>query len=315
MKHPYKTKSPILLVLFNRADKAQKLLSHIKQVAPPQLFIAVDGPREGNEQDKVGIEANRKLLDFIDWDCEVKTLFQEKNLGVGKGPATAISWFFDHVESGIILEDDCMPNLSFFKFCDELLERYKDDTRVMQISGTNFLKGWKREEEYSYYFSEVGSCWGWASWARAWKHYDFYAKSIPEMVKKGYTKEFFFSHILERIANDPNLDKDAWDFQWDYAKFLQSGLSIVPNTNTVLNIGLGDDSTHSFDSEKYHFENNEPLEFPLKHPPFVIKDVVSDQRYFKEFWQKSRAHRLKQKIKKVLPTEFLTVSKMLMSIW
>ena len=297
----YQATSPVLMILFNRPKKALKLLNHIKQVKPKRLYIAVDGPRPDHPDDFTQIAENHRIAQEIDWDCTVSTLFQTDNLGCGLGPATAITWFFSQEEKGIILEDDCLPSTSFFRFCDELLEKYEHNTRIMQISGSNFFRGWQNDPNVSYYFSAVGSCWGWATWARAWKHYDFYATGLAELNGKGFLDEYFFSNIIEKLINQPNLEKEFWDFQWDFTKYIHSGLSIVPNTNTVENIGLGPDSTHSFDPKKYHFPNDKPLPFPLVHPTYIIKDIRSDQRYYQQFWRQSKLAHMKKALKKAMP--------------
>ena len=309
----YKTKSPVLMIVFNRPDKALKVLETIRAVTPSKLYIAADGPRSERKDDIPKCEATRAIKKQIDWDCEVKTLFQPANLGCGLAPATAITWFLDQESQGIILEDDCIPNQSFFKFCDELLERYKEDTRVMQISGTNYHRGWKRDPDYSYYFSGIGHCWGWATWRRAWQHFDFYVKKVPEMEKKGYLENFLLKESVPYFAYHPNIEKEHWDYQWDFAKFIQSGLSVIPNTNLVENIGLDEDSTHNFDPEKYKLELGDQNLFPLSHPPFIVRDSVSDQRYYQAYWAKSPLYKLKMNIKKVIPSNIWGLGKSLYS--
>lgn len=297
----YAVQTPVLMIVFNRPDKAERLLHSLRKVKAKKLYVFADGPRSNRPEDLESCEATRAVFDQIDWECEVKTLFQEENLGCGLGPSTGITWLFENESQGIILEDDCMANISFFAFCDELLAYYEDDTRIMQISGSNFHRGWKRDPEYSYYFSDMATCWGWATWARAWKHFEFYVPKVSEMVDKGYTDQFWLKDKIDFFAYHPNIEKEHWDYQWDFCKFINSGLSIVPNVNTVLNIGLEDDGTHSFEKEKYYFDNKELIKFPLKHPPFVIKDIVSDQRYYKNYWYRSPAYKMKMKVKESLP--------------
>lgn len=297
----YKTESPVLMIVFNRPDKAQKVLSAIRTVAPKKLYIAADGPRPGHPTDADQCKSTREIVNQVDWDCEVKTLFQPKNLGCGLAVSTGISWFFHQEEKGIILEDDCLPNIDFFRFCDELLDKYQHDTRVMQVSGTNYHKGWKRDADYSYYFSSIGHCWGWATWRRAWNHFDLYMKKYPELKSKGYMDDYVFKDVIAYFAALPNIEQETWDVSWDFAKYSQSGLSIIPHANMVKNIGLDGDSTHEFEGTKYKLEYSKEDSFPLKHPSMIIPDTVSDHKYYQEYWGKSRIEKIKMAVKKMIP--------------
>jgi len=171
--------TPILFLVFNRPNTTQRVFNVIRQVKPKQLFVAADGPRRDKGADEEKCEATREIVKQIDWDCEVKTLFREENLGCGKAVSSAITWFFENVEEGIILEDDCLPNLDFFGYCEELLDRYRDNREVMFIGGDNFQKG-KKWGDASYYFSAYNHVWGWATWKRTWDIYDFKLDSINE---------------------------------------------------------------------------------------------------------------------------------------
>jgi len=162
---------PILFLLFNRPYLTQRVFACIREARPARLFVAADGPRPDRVGERQLCAEARKVVDQVDWPCELLTLFRDENLGCGKAVSSAIDWFFEHVEEGIILEDDCLPHPSFFRFCEKLLEKYRDDERVMQIGGCNFQDGIKRGPA-SYYFSIYNHIWGWASWSRAWKYYD-----------------------------------------------------------------------------------------------------------------------------------------------
>lgn len=165
--------TPVLLIIFKRPDTTRQVLQAIRQVKPRQLFVAADGPRPDHPDEAEKCHQTRAVIEEVDWKCEVQTLFQQRNLGCGPGPVTgpvtAITWFFHNVEQGIILEDDCLPDLSFFRFCEELLDRYRYTEQIMHISGNNFLYGRKRGSA-SYYFSKYTHVWGWATWRRAWKY-------------------------------------------------------------------------------------------------------------------------------------------------
>ncbi|MDD1703325.1 MAG: hypothetical protein LUQ31_10140, partial [Methanoregula sp.] len=192
----------------------------------------------------------------------------------------AIDWFFSHVEEGLIFEDDCVPNQSFFPFCQELLERYRDDNRVMMISGDNFQLG--RRTEYSYYFSRVPHLWGWASWKRAWGYYDVEMKLWPLIRDGDWLRNIFNDRdavkYWNRILEDTYNNKiDTWDYQWGFSCWIQGMLCIMPETNLISNIGFGGDSTHTHDG-KSPFANlpKAPVQFPLSHPPFIIRDCAAD---------------------------------------
>jgi hypothetical protein len=233
---------------------------------PKRLFICADGPRKDRPDDIKKCEEAREIAKKVDWPCEVKTLFQKENLGCGLGPVTAINWFFDNVQSGIILEDDCLPDPSFFYFCQELLEKYKDNPKIMHISGNNFQKGRKRGSA-SYYFSGYTHSWGWATWARAWKYNDF------EMV-------------------GPELRKHIWDKQWLNSVKKQKGLAILPNINLVSNIGIGGDATHTVEDTGYMNVPTKAMIFPLVHPHKVQRNIMADFYIYKKAFGNRRMRTL-----------------------
>ncbi len=281
----------VLFVIFNRPDTTQKVFEAIRAIKPPRLYVAADGPRPHVPGDVQKCMETRKIIESVDWDCDVKTLFRETNLNCGVAPSSAFTWFFEHEEEGIILEDDCLPSETFFWYCQDLLQRFRYDTRVMHIGGNNFLKGWRRDNDYSYYFSQNGHVWGWATWRRAWKLFDFEMRLYEQVKSKGYFNAFFQSAI-EKFYRLRKFDKtaarrgsiDCWDYQWDFARFIQSGLAIVPEKNLVRNLGFGAGATHTLNKKSYRSDLPEQdIELPLRHPPFVIRDTKSDQRYFSNF--------------------------------
>jgi len=184
--------TPILFLIFNRPDTTQKVFNAIRKAKPKQFFIAADGSPPDREGEIEKCQKSRKIATSVDWDCEVKTLFRDKNLGCKIAISSAIDWFFENVEEGIILEDDCLPHQSFFWFCQELLEYYRNDTRIMHISGDNFQFGRKRGEG-SYYFSKYSHVWGWATWRRAWKCFDINMKSFEEFKAENQINSIFQS--------------------------------------------------------------------------------------------------------------------------
>lgn len=280
----------VLMVIFNRPQTTKIVFEAIRKAKPPRLYVAADGPRIGVDSDIVNCREAREIIKGVDWSCEVKTFFRDEDLGCGMGPSTAFSWFFEHEEEGIILEDDCVPSQNFFWFCEELLERYRHDSRVMHIGGNNFLNGWQKDDDYSYYFSKSGHIWGWATWRRAWKMFDYNITLYNKLKKKNYFENFFMNSLekfyrLKKFEMTVNSTKiDWWDYQWDFARYVNSGLAIVPRKNLIKNIGFGANATHTHNSN--HQNANmvaDDIEFPLRHPPFMIRDFASDKKYFKTF--------------------------------
>jgi len=283
-------KTAVLLVIFNRPETTRIVFEAIRKAKPPRLYIAADGPRADVPSDSKRCGEAREIVNQVDWECEVKTLFRETGLGCGLGPSSAFTWFFEHEEEGIILEDDCLPSQSFFWFCEELLERYRYDNRVMHIGGNNFLNGWQKDRDYSYYFSNSGHIWGWATWRRAWKLFDFNISLYDKLKGKNYFQNFFLNPV-EKIYRLRKFDKTVmstnvnwWDYQWDFARYINSGLAVVPKINLIKNIGFGEDATHTLNvnHKNAHMVADE-IDFPLRHPPFMIRDFASDKQYFKNF--------------------------------
>ena len=241
--------TPILFLIFNRPDTTAQVFSAIAKAKPRHLFIAADGSRSDREEEIEKCRETRDIIKRIDWECDVKTLFRDENLGCKVAVSSAITWFFEYVEAGIILEDDCLPSDTFFSFCTELLEKYVDDERVMMISGNNFQDGIRRGDA-SYYFSRIPHIWGWATWRRAWQLYDVKMSSFPEFLVEGSIKRVSNNvdvqnfHLSSFIATYEGRI-DTWDYQWQYAIFSCGGLSICPQVNLVSNIGFGFDATHT----------------------------------------------------------------------
>jgi len=275
-----KLTTPILFLIFNRPDTTQRVFDEIRKARPTKLFIAADGPRKNKEGEKEKCEQTRKIIEQIDWDCKAKTLFRNKNLGCKMAISSAIDWFFENVEEGIILEDDCLPDQSFFWFCQELLEKYKTDKRIFVISGDNFLFGHKRTN-YSYYFSRYTHCWGWATWRRAWQYYDGEMKIWPEIKNENWLKDIlenssavkYWSDIFQHAYENKI---DTWDYPWTFSCWIQSGLTIIPNVNLISNIGFRAESTHTKYRSRFANMSVTDMDFPLRHPPFVIKNREAD---------------------------------------
>ncbi len=235
--------APVLLIIFNRPDVTNVVFEAIRRARPQQLFIAADGPRPNKSGEAVLCQKTRQIVNQIDWPCSVQTLFRAENLGCKQAVSSAINWFFGQVEAGIILEDDCLPDPTFFSYCTELLTCYQHDERVMHIAGANFQLGHNRTGEASYYFSGFTPIWGWATWRRAWIHYDVtLATTLPQLKPE---QPYFNSRILWLIQRLQAGQIDTWDMQWLVAVRGRKGLSIVPSVSLIRNIGFGMDATHT----------------------------------------------------------------------
>lgn len=279
---PHPLKTAVLFLVFNRLDTTKDVFQAIRQAKPPRLYIAGDGARADNDGDGRNVNAVRDyIMQNIDWGCEVKTLFRDSNLGCKYAVSGAITWFFENEENGIILEDDCLPSQSFFWFCEELLERYKNDMRVWHISGDNFQENIQRGDA-SYYFSQYNHIWGWASWANRWSMYDVEMKSFElfDSQKKIYSVfgakdiQNYWLSIFRKVYLG---QIDTWDYQWTYTVLANSGLSVLPNKNLISNIGFGMDATHTKDLDSQHSKiPKADLTVPLRHPVFVIQDIEAD---------------------------------------
>lgn len=286
-------KTAVLFLVFNRLDTTKKVFEAIRKAKPPRLYIAADGTREQKQDEDEKVKAVREyVIANVDWDCEVKTLFREKNLGCKYAVSGAIDWFFENEEMGIILEDDCLPSQSFFWFCEELLDKYKDDMRIGMISGNNFQKGMKRGNG-DYYFSIFPHIWGWASWRRVWKYFDLTMPTYPEFKNENYIDRLFIERGSKQYwLNIFNLicqnKIDAWGYYLVYSMFTQSFLSISPNINLVANIG--------FDKRGVHTTNpNNPIaniksfemQFPIIHPKIVMRNYDADEVEEKTIFRQS----------------------------
>ena len=278
---PTSLNTPVLFLIFNRPETTEQVFSAIKKARPLRLYIAADGPRSGYPDEANHCKIARTVATNVDWDCEVKTLFRDQNLGCRLAVSQAIDWFFEQEPEGIILEDDCLPDQSFFWFCNELLERYRDDTRIMHIGGTNFQFG-KNRTNYSYYFSRYAHVWGWASWRRAWKHYNEKLKKWHEAKKNGMLLHWtddrhfinYWNRIFEKTASG---EVDTWDYQWMFACWSQNGLSIVPSANLVSNIGFSTDGTHTKKDSLLANMSTNTINIPLVHPKMVTSHFKADR--------------------------------------
>ncbi len=280
-------KSPVLFITYKRYDTAIKVFHSIKKAKPPKLYFVSNAPNPNHPTEKKMVAKVRSIAKKIDWPCELHKLFRKKHLGVKDSISSSISWFFGHETQGVILEDDCLPNQSFFIFCDILLDKFKTDRRVMMISGNNFQDG-RAVGKASYYLSRLIHIWGWATWKRAWELYDINMTEWPK--HKKLLTENIFNTIPEknywtRIFNNVYAKKiQTWDYQWVYTCWKYNGFSINPNCNLVSNIGFGTQATNT----KNKFDLNANLKtFEIKLPLIHIKtfnylnipDIYTSRKY------------------------------------
>ncbi len=293
--------------MFNRPDLVKQTFLKIKELQPKYLFLAADGPRDENLEDIPKCsECKEWVLTQINWDCEVQTLFRDKNIGCGLAVGGAITWFFEHVEMGIILEDDILPSKSFFMFCEELLHYYLNDENVMHIGGLNFLKNSNGSD--SYYYSNYSHIWGWATWRRSWQFYDH------EIVKSEYLNTKRLSQNLKSSIQGNYWNKifenvkkgkvDSWGYRWHATIFLNSGICIKPYKDLVENIGFGADATHTAGAN-YTLIKNE-IKFPLGHPKKMLIAFKKDYRLFRTIYlpKPSLIEKLKNLVRCIFPSRF-----------
>ncbi len=287
--------TPVALIIFNRPDTTKQVLAEIAKVKPSKFYVIADGPREGHAEDVEKCSVARKVIEGVDWECEVFKNYSDVNLGCGKRPATGISWVFEHVEEAIILEDDCVPHPTFFRFCEELLEIYRHDERIMMIGGRSNLYDQERTQ-YSYYFSQLPSCWGWSTWRRAWRHHDMEINLWPSLRDTSWLLDIlsdpveieFWQNTFDKAYTGAG-NVDYWDFQWAFTCWAHNGLTILPTKELVSNIGFGEEATHtkSFNDKRANLPVAEMV-FPFKHPPYMVRDREADKLRFKHYGPSKR---------------------------
>lgn len=286
---------PVLFIIFNRPDTTATVFDVIRAAKPSHLYIAADAPRPGNINDEVKCAEARAITETIDWPCTVNRLYRNENLGCGLAVSGAINWFFSFEEEGIILEDDCLPHPHFFDFASEMLLKYKNDSRIISINGSNL--GYESKNGDSYCFSRYMNMWGWATWRdramridyemQEWKRID---KPMFWLYKK--MKQYFFDFDInwfklwkskfDFVSKDINF---TWDWQWIYHQMANRKLSIVPGVNLVSNIGFNEDATHTL-----HQDNpaanipTKAIRQPLKHPSSIQPDFLYEEQYVKWVW-------------------------------
>lgn len=286
----------ILFIIFNRPDTTKRVFDAIRIAKPPRLYIAADAPRAGNITDLQNCKDARATTEQVDWPCEVKRLYQTKNLGCSFGPRAAFDWFFSNEEEGIILEDDCVPHQDFFIFASEMLNRYRNDERIISINGSNL--GYQLNNGESYIYSRFMNMWGWATWADRAREIDY---SLSTWKKVRQPIWFLYRHMRQHLFDtdinwykywqhkfDSTVTKVTitwWDWQWIYHQLIHRRLSIVPTVNLVTNIGFNRDATHTQEKENPSANiQTQSMPLPIKHPLQIKPDFVYEEHFVKWVW-------------------------------
>lgn len=283
-----KVKTPVVFIIFNRPDTTEMVFREIAKAQPSKLLVVADGPRGDRPGEAEKCSEARKIIERVNWDCEVLTCFSDTNLGCKERVSSGLTWAFEQVEEAIILEDDCLPDPSFFPYCDELLEKYRMDASVMAIGGACFL-GPEFSSQESYYFSNIPLVWGWASWRRAWKKYDIKMGGWPEFRDSQRFRDTFptFSsrtHFRRQMDRTFQEGIDTWDYQWTFSIWKAQGHCVNSTKNLIKNVGFGPDATHT---QLYDPVFDPPLSgvtFPLAHPrPDAGVNINYDRIWLKKF--------------------------------
>ena len=281
---------PVSMIFFNRPDSLKKCFEAVREARPSKLFLIQDGARPNNKKDEENILKCREIVEAVDWECEVVKIYSDVNLGCGKRIYSGIKEVFNYVDRTIILEDDIVASKDFFYFCKELLEKYRDDERIIDIAGMNHC-GENKNCPYSYFYSEIGSCWGWATWKRCWDKMEYEFDFLDDtyavrcFLKSYYRTKKERKNIVKEAKRRRQILKtggrlSAWTYQFMIEGYLQSTLSIIPQKNLITNIGLTEDSGHATNSikkipkglQKVFFAKTYNIEWPLVHPKYVIED-------------------------------------------
>lgn len=277
--------TPVAYFIYNRPQQTEQSFKRIAEIEPRTLLLIADGPRGESERQRC--DDTRAVLRHIDWECDIHINFSDYNIGCRQRVASGLDWVFQRVEAAIILEDDCVPDATFFAFCEQLLSRYRSERRVSMIAGDNFQFG-RRRTAHSYYFSLIPHIWGWATWRRSWRYFDLDMKAWPKLRRTSWLRDTvtpqpvvaFYRDMFDRAHAG---EVDTWDIQWVFANFVQGGLTILPQTNLVTNIGFGTDATHTRSPTAREANmRTAAMQFPLQHPPTIQRNVEADEFTFED---------------------------------
>lgn len=274
---------PVCLFIFNRPEPTTKVFEQIRSVEPSRLYVVADGPRANYPKDAERCREARTITEGVDWNCEVHRDYAEVNMGLKQRFTTGLEFLFEHEDRAIILEDDCVPHTDFFNFCTKMLEHYAEDERVWDVSGTNYLERW-HDETQDYHFSYYGGIWGWATWRRAWKAYDpemnLWADSdVRERIRDVVADDSQYEYLRTVYERTYNGDIETWDYQWGFARHINSGLSVIPSRNLVSNVGFGSEATNTVETGPLADIPRHPLSFPLDYHDYVAVDRDFDREF------------------------------------
>lgn len=301
----FKLTTPVAFIIFNRPDTTERVFAEIAKAKPPKLLVVSDGPRVNRQDEAEKVAATRAVIQCVDWDCEVLTNYSDINLGCKKRVSSGIDWVFEQVEEAIILEDDCLPDPTFFRFCQEMLQRYRHDQRIGMVSGDNFQFG-RRYGGDSYYFSKYVHIWGWASWRDRWTgSYDVTMAKWPRVHDEGRLADMvgdvreavYWGNIFERVYRGKI---DTWDYQWVFANWIEARLSILPAMNLISNIGFGENATHTTGVSNLANLPVTSMDLHVVHPVGVFRSIQVDRISEQELFRISLWMRLRNRIIKWL---------------
>ncbi len=297
--------TPVAMIVFNRPETTRRVFDAVAAARPARLLLIADGPRPDRAGEAERCAEVRNIVTAVDWPCEVDTNFAERNMGCRRRVISGLDWVFSRTEEAIILEDDCLPDPSFFLFCAEMLERYRDQPQVAYVAGFNPLQD-ELPLSSSYYFSQVACIWGWATWRRAWQEYDEHMRGWPE-VKAAGTLDLlfprrrvvaFWTHVFDGMhdGTGPN----TWDYQWSYTCWVRNWLGIIPGRNLIQNIGFGGDATHTTAGDPARTLAAQPLRFPLRHPPAITAWPEYAMRMHERFFALSLGARVRARLHRLM---------------
>ncbi len=300
----FSLQTPVAFLIFNRPDTTERVFNAIAQARPTKLLVIADGPRANRAGEAERCAQARAVIERVDWECEVLTNFADSNMGCKMRVATGIDWVFEQVEEAIILEDDCLPEPSFFRFCQEMLERYRDHPRIGMVTGGNLQFGQQRGEA-SYYFSRYSHIWGWATWRRSWQLYQREIPQWPAFRDQGWLNQLFekqgerdYWAASFQLVHEGKLD--TWDCSWTFATLTHGLLQVVPNMNLISNIGFGPEATHTHVVGIHADMPTRPILFPLKHPDSIVPNIEADRYISNDQIAPSFLRRQWRRVKRIL---------------
>jgi hypothetical protein len=297
--------TPVVMIVFNRPRTTRMVFDAIAKIRPAKFLVVADGPRANKPGELELCAQVREIVRGVDWPCELLTNFADSNLGCQERVISGLDWVFSQVEEAIILEDDCLPDVSFFPFCAELLARYRGDSRVAAISGTNLVEKYLNTDD-SYFFSSIGGIWGWATWRSEWQRYDRHLIHWPYNKNQGTLREIFaepkavayWTRIFDQMYDKTG--PNTWDYQWLYTCLINHSMTVVPRVNLITNIGFGPDATHTAQVDPSCIVPSRTIAFPLRHPKRMIPSRSIDSRLQEEVFSVPLKQRIVRRIRRMV---------------